>query len=196
METAAVLTSRHFSMFWRNICLHLQGGRGQASQSHILERGNFHSRCLGGFQTAIIFRSLLYSALYDLWGLENFTENLTITFDTFWETECYLPSRRCYQCPTVVALLNSSWEVTVRVSLGSLFCWSPAPKGLQFPFSQKSQIPLTDAKARSWRMSKLESLRDRALSGRKNECPLGAKNLFTAFTKLSVVTNVVVVPCD
>jgi len=45
-------------------------------------------------------------------------------------------------------------------------------------------------------MSKLESLRDRALSGRKNECPLGTKNLFTVFPKVSVVTDIVVVPFD
>jgi hypothetical protein len=40
---------------WRNICLRLHGGRVQASQSHILERGNFHSHFFGGFQTAIIY---------------------------------------------------------------------------------------------------------------------------------------------
>jgi len=45
-------------------------------------------------------------------------------------------------------------------------------------------------------MSKLEFLRDRTLSGRKNECPLGTKNLFTVFTKVSVVTNMAVVPTD
>jgi hypothetical protein len=45
-------------------------------------------------------------------------------------------------------------------------------------------------------MSKLESLGDRALSGRKNECPLGTKNLFTVSRKVSVVTDMVVVPCD
>jgi len=78
METAAVLTSRHFSMFWRNICLHLQGGRGQASQSHILERGNFHSRCLGGisnrhnFPIFTLFCALRSVGLRKLhWKLDN-----------------------------------------------------------------------------------------------------------------------------
>jgi len=172
MKTAAVLTSRHFSTFWRNICLHLHGGRAQASQSHILERGNFHSRCLGGIsnrRNLSIFT--VFCALRSV-GLRNLHSNNTkITFGTFWGIEYYLPSRRCYRCPTVVAILYSC------TALEKLQCVSPwarysvaAPYqktfNSRFPRSPKSlsQTPKQEADA-CLNLNPSETV---LLSGRKN----------------------------
>ena len=140
-----MLTCRYLSAFWRNICLNLQGGRRQASQSHIIERGSFHSRCLWGFQTVII--DDLYCILHCT--ICTYYNNMTIVFGMFLGTELYLLRRRCYRCPAVVAMLYSTREVSLwaRYSVAA-----PCQKAFnsRFPRSPKSlsQTPKQEADAR------------------------------------------------